>query len=120
MHDQGGLTEQLTAAFKAGVCVGQMGSGGGLGMGMDIGGSNPSDGPHTKAEVNYRACDNGEECCGNCVHYGKHNCEIVSGNIQPQMVCDEFVSKTDTKPKYPDGGAEPTDSPDPGGQPSAY
>lgn len=53
---------------------------------------------YTKAEANYRQAD-GEQKCGNCSHYAKSKCDIVSGNISPNFTCDHYEAKAE-----PDAG----------------
>lgn len=47
---------------------------------------------YTKAESNYRQAD-GDDKCGNCSHYSKSSCNIVSGNISPAFTCDQYEAK---------------------------
>lgn len=53
-------------------------------------GDSPAD-KQTKTEVNYEEANDGERRCGTCSNYDDGACDLVSGAIDPEYVCDLFA-----------------------------
>lgn len=62
-------------------------------MGLGLAG-NPAagEGKQPMGAVHYRAADQPEQSCGDCVHFQPPAvCELVAGNIDPMATCDLFA-----------------------------
>lgn len=86
-----------------------------LGLGLA---GNPSSGTGKQpmADVHYRAADQPEQSCEDCVHFQPPAvCELVAGNIDPMAVCDLFEPETGAQEAKE--GPEPFEEPMPAAGP---
>lgn len=84
------LESQLAKIFKAGLASDPSTA---KSLAAAIGKLGDQGGKSTKAECNYHtAYDSGKEC-GTCEHFdGNSGCEIVSGHVSADGVCDYWTS----------------------------
>lgn len=90
MHDEDGLASQLGEAITITIQFGAPGPR--QQLGVALGASDDGGGVFTKAEVVYGkpSEDDEDRRCGNCAHYSDRRCDIVSGSIDPEKVCDKW------------------------------
>jgi hypothetical protein len=61
-------------------------------MGVSLGASDDGDTTYTKSEADYRPSSDDDRRCGKCNHFdAPSSCEIVSGRIDEQDVCNYYA-----------------------------
>lgn len=58
----------------------------------------------TKKDGNYRPAE-GEEKCGNCIHFKDNKCKVIRGVIDKEMVCNYYDKKSDANETTTAGAA---------------
>lgn len=88
MQERDGLAQQLADAITITI---QISPGSRSEVGAALGASEVEagdEGRYTKAEADYRPSSDDARSCGSCEHFEDGSCDIVSGTIRPEDVCD--------------------------------
>jgi hypothetical protein len=73
-------------------------------MGVSLGASDDGDATYTKSEADYRPSSDADRRCGTCNHFDDGACEIVSGKIDEDDICNYWTDgiATETASNAPD------------------